>query len=108
MKMNRRFVVLGQDARMQAAAAALAEAGCTLLDPVWTEQADCVVLPVRLEERSPELALALALARLDARLLGGAERRRRKASIAQLSLLINRKICDRMGETLQRDEDAPC
>lgn len=72
MEMNRRFVVLGQDARMQAAAAALAETGCTLLDPVWTEQADCVVLPVRLEERSPELALALALARPDARLLGGA------------------------------------
>ena len=72
MKMNRRFVVLGHDARMQAAAAALTEAGCTLLDPVWAEQADCVVLPVRLEESSPELALALALARPDARLLGGA------------------------------------
>lgn len=67
-----RFVVLGGDERMRAAEQALRRAGQPVLEPVQADQADCLLLPVRLTDRSPELALALALARPGAVLLGGA------------------------------------
>lgn len=67
--MNKRFAVLGQDARLQAAARALTAAGQTLATP---EQADCILLGVRLEASSPDLVLALGRARPGAQLFGGA------------------------------------
>ena len=67
--MNKRFAVLGEDARMRAAARALAGAGQTLAEP---EKADCILLGVRLGENSPDLALALARARPGTQLFGGA------------------------------------
>lgn len=54
---------------MQAAARALAGAGQTLTGP---DQADCILLGVRVQADSADLALALARARPEAWLLGGA------------------------------------
>ena len=71
MKQTKRFAVLGSDARQAAAGRALARAGYTVGGVQQLPQADCILLPLPLEQAGLPLAQLLGAAKPGALALGG-------------------------------------
>ena len=68
---QRRFAVIGTDARLAAAGRALARAGFAVDGPEQTALADCILLPLPLDESRTPLAELLRAAKPGALALGG-------------------------------------
>ena len=68
---QRRFAVIGTDARLAAAGRALARAGCAVGGPEQTALADYILLPLPLDESRTPLAELLRAAKPGALALGG-------------------------------------
>ena len=71
MKQTKRFAVVGSDARQAAAGRALARAGYTVGGVQQLPQADCILLPLPLEQADLSLAQLLGAAKPGALALGG-------------------------------------
>ena len=71
MRQTKRFAVVGSDARQAAAGRALARAGYTVGGVQQLPQADCILLPLPLEQSGLPLAQLLGAAKPGALALGG-------------------------------------
>ena len=71
MRQTKRFAVVGSDARQAAAGRALARAGYTVGGVQQLPQADCILLPLPLEQADLPLAQLLGAAKPGALALGG-------------------------------------
>ena len=71
MRQTKRFAVVGSDARQAAAGRALARAGYTVGGVQQLPQADCILLPLPLEQADLPLAQLLGTAKPGALALGG-------------------------------------
>ena len=71
MRQTKRFAVVGSDARQAAAGRALARAGYTVGGVQQLPQADCILLPLPLEQADLPLAQLLGMAKPGALALGG-------------------------------------
>ena len=71
MRQTKRFAVVGSDARQAAAGRALARAGYTVGGVQQLPQADCILLPLPLEQSGLPLAQLLGMAKPGALALGG-------------------------------------
>ena len=71
MRQTKRFAVVGSDARQAAAGRALARAGYTVGGVQQLPQADCILLPLPLDEARTPLAALLRAAKPGALALGG-------------------------------------
>ena len=71
MRQTKRFAVVGSDARQAAAGRALARAGYTVGGVQQLPQADCILLPLPLEQPGLPLAQLLGMAKPGALALGG-------------------------------------
>ena len=71
MRQTKRFAVVGSDARQAAAGRALAQAGYTVGGVQQLPQADCILLPLPLEQADLPLAQLLGTAKPGALALGG-------------------------------------
>ena len=71
MRQTKRFAVVGSDARQAAAGRALARAGYTVGGVQQLPQADCILLPLPLEQADLSLAQLLGAAKPGALALGG-------------------------------------
>ena len=71
MRQTKRFAVVGSDARQAAAGRALARAGYTVGGVQQLPQADCILLPLPLEQAGLPLAQLLGAAKPGALALGG-------------------------------------
>ena len=71
MRQTKRFAVVGSDARQAAAGRALARAGYTVGSVQQLPQADCILLPLPLEQADLPLAQLLGMAKPGALALGG-------------------------------------
>ena len=71
MRQTKRFAVVGSDARQAAAGRALARAGYTVGGVQQLPQADCILLPLPLDESRTPLAQLLRAAKPGAFALGG-------------------------------------
>ena len=71
MRQTKRFAVVGSDARQAAAGRALARAGYTVGGVQQLPQADCILLPLPLEQSGLPLAQLLGTAKPGALALGG-------------------------------------
>ena len=71
MRQTKRFAVVGSDARQAAAGRALARAGYTVGGVQQLPQADCILLPLPLEQANLPLAQLLGAAKPGALALGG-------------------------------------
>lgn len=70
MRQTKRFAVVGSDARQAAAGRALARAGYTVGGVQQLPQADCILLPLPLEQADLPLAQLLGAAKPGALALG--------------------------------------
>ena len=70
MRQTKRFAVVGSDARQAAAGRALARAGYTVGGVQQLPQADCILLPLPLEQPGLPLAQLLGMAKPGALALG--------------------------------------
>ena len=71
MRQTKRFAVVGSDARQAAAGRALARAGYTVGGVQQLPQADCILLPLPLEQADLSLTQLLGMAKPGALALGG-------------------------------------
>ena len=71
MRQTKRFAVVGSDARQAAAGRALARAGYTVGGVQQLPQADCILLPLPLEQSGLPLAQLLGMAKPGALALAG-------------------------------------
>ena len=71
MRQTKRFAVVGSDARQAAAGRALARAGYTVGGVQQLPQADCILLPLPLEQADLPLTQLLGMAKPGALALGG-------------------------------------
>ena len=71
MRQTKRFAVVGSDARQAAAGRALARAGYMVGGVQQLPQADCILLPLPLEQSGLPLAQLLGAAKPGALALGG-------------------------------------
>ena len=71
MRQTKRFAVVGSDARQAAAGRALARAGYTVGGVQQLPQADCILLPLPLEQADLPLTQLLGAAKPGALALGG-------------------------------------
>ena len=71
MRQTKRFAVVGSDARQAAAGRALERAGCAVSGAEQVARADCILLPLPLDESRTPLAELLRAAKPGAVALGG-------------------------------------
>ena len=100
MEAKKLFAVVGTDARQAAAGRALERAGCAVSGAEQVARADCILLPLPLEQSGLPLAQLLGAAKPVIKAHGSSKAKGIKNAIRQAKLCVANDLCGTMQGAL--------